>query len=157
MSRFVIYTVHHLCSGFDNEKERQSAPLPRPRIALPRAAPSPRCAGETGTRKPPGMSEECLCAAPAHVHRARAVFFTAGAQLAAHTQPALRTGLMAPAWRLLHVSRRVILDLTWVSVRGRSVSCPRSPGHFREPTPPISQAASVPYGLVLVRFRVRFR
>ena len=30
----------------------------------------------------------------------------------AHTQPALRTGLMAPAWRLLHVSRRVILVLT---------------------------------------------
>ena len=39
-------------------------------------------------------------------------FFAAGAQLAAYTQPALRTGLMAPAWRLLHVSRRVILDLT---------------------------------------------
>ena len=36
----------------------------------------------------------------------------AEAQFAAHTQPALRTGLMAPAWRLLHVSRRVILDLT---------------------------------------------
>jgi len=28
-------------------------------------------------------------------------FFAAGVQLAAHTQPALRTGLMAPAWRLL--------------------------------------------------------
>ena len=27
-------------------------------------------------------------------------------------QPALRTGLMALAWRLLHVSRRVILNLT---------------------------------------------
>ena len=40
-------------------------------------------------------------------------FFAAGAHLAAHTQPALRTGLMAPAWRLLHVSRGVILDLTW--------------------------------------------
>ena len=33
-----------------------------------------------------------------------------GEELAAHTQPALRTGLMAPAWRLLHVSRRVIPD-----------------------------------------------
>ena len=32
--------------------------------------------------------------------------FAAGAQLAAHTQSALRAGLMAPAWRLLHVSRR---------------------------------------------------
>ena len=40
----------------------------------------------------------------------------AGAQLAAHIQPALRTGLMAPAWRLLHVSRRVILDLTRTSI-----------------------------------------
>ena len=28
-------------------------------------------------------------------------------------RPALRTGLMAPAWRLLHVSRRAITDLTW--------------------------------------------
>jgi len=42
--------------------------------------------------------------------------FAAVAQLPAHTQPALRTGLMAPAWRLLHVSRRVILDLTKPSV-----------------------------------------
>ena len=33
--------------------------------------------------------------------------FAAGAQLAAHTQPVLRTSFMAPAWRLLHVSRRV--------------------------------------------------
>ena len=38
------------------------------------------------------------------------------AQLAAHTQPALRTGLMAPAWRLPHVFRRLILDLTWKHV-----------------------------------------
>ena len=41
-----------------------------------------------------------------------AQLFASGAQLAAHTQPALRTGLMAPAWRLLHVSRRAIPDLT---------------------------------------------
>ena len=33
----------------------------------------------------------------------------AGEQLAAHTQPVLRTGLMAPAWRLLHASQRAIL------------------------------------------------
>ena len=32
-----------------------------------------------------------------------AQLFAAGAQLAAHTQPALWTGLMAPARRLLHV------------------------------------------------------
>ena len=37
--------------------------------------------------------------------------FAAGAQLAAPTQPALRTGLMAPVWRLLHVSRIVLIDL----------------------------------------------
>ena len=37
-------------------------------------------------------------------------FFGAGAKPAAHTQPVLRTGLMASAWRLVHVSRRVILD-----------------------------------------------
>ena len=42
-----------------------------------------------------------------------AKLLAAEAQLAAHTQPALRTGLIAPAWRLLHVSRRVILDLTF--------------------------------------------
>jgi hypothetical protein len=35
--------------------------------------------------------------APAHVHSAHAAFFAAGVQLAAHTQPALRNGLMAPA------------------------------------------------------------
>ena len=35
----------------------------------------------------------------------------AGAQLTAHTLPALQTGFMAPAWRLLHMSWRVILDL----------------------------------------------
>ena len=42
----------------------------------------------------------------------------------AHTQPALRTGLMAPAWRLLHISRGLILDLArlglaWWMVDGR--------------------------------------
>ena len=33
-------------------------------------------------------------------------------KLSVHTQPALRTGLMAPACRLLHVFRRAIPDLT---------------------------------------------
>ena len=36
----------------------------------------------------------------------------AGVPPTAHTQPALRTGLMAPAWRLLHVSWGLALDLT---------------------------------------------
>ena len=40
------------------------------------------------------------------------LFVAAGAQLVAHTQPALRTGPMAPAWRLPLVSRRINLDLT---------------------------------------------
>jgi len=39
-----------------------------------------------------------------------AQLFAAGAKLAAHTKPALRTGLMAPASLLLHVSRGVVLD-----------------------------------------------
>ena len=37
--------------------------------------------------------------------------FAAGAPHAAHTQPALRTGLMAPAWRLHNVARGVIPGL----------------------------------------------
>ena len=36
----------------------------------------------------------------------------ASAKHAAHTQPALRAGLIAPAWRLLHVSQGAILDLS---------------------------------------------
>ena len=40
----------------------------------------------------------------------------AGAPLVAYTQPALRTGLMAPARRLLRISRGVILDLTAFSI-----------------------------------------
>ena len=43
-----------------------------------------------------------------------AQLFSAGAQLVAYIQPALRTGLMAPAWYLLHVFRRAVFvfDLT---------------------------------------------
>jgi len=44
--------------------------------------------------------------------------FAAGEPLAAHTQPALRTGLMAPAWRLLHVSRPGGQFLTWLDLTG---------------------------------------
>jgi len=43
--------------------------------------------------------------------------FAAGAQLPAHAQLALRTGLMAPAWPLLHASRRVIPDLAFSLAR----------------------------------------
>ena len=83
----------------------RAPPLPGPYIALPRDAPH----RATRRRQEQRMRGKCICAAPAHVHLARAAF-AAGAQLAAHIQPALRTGLMAPAWRLLHVSRRVIPD-----------------------------------------------
>jgi len=102
------FKVHLLCSGLNNEDERQSAPFTETLYFTPT-----RYAGETGTRKPPQqrMREKCLCAAPAYVHTAR-VAIASGAQLAAHTQPALRTGFMAPAWRLPHVSRRAVPDLT---------------------------------------------
>ena len=35
-----------------------------------------------------------------------------------HIQPALRTRPMAPAWRLLRVSRGMIPDLAWFSIQG---------------------------------------
>ena len=83
------------------------------------------------------IREMRVCAAPAHVHSAHAIF-AAGAQLAAHTQPALRTGLMAPAWRLLHVSRRAIPDLTcspgpscFQAYSVFSHGCPLGPGCFQ--------------------------
>ena len=74
MPRFEIYTVHLLCSGLNNEDERQSAPLPLTETLYctsTRRA-SSRYAGETGTRKPPKqrIGGVCLCAAPAHVHSA---------------------------------------------------------------------------------------
>ena len=90
---------------------RQSAPLPIPCIALPRAAPRRAARGGGRNEDPPRSREKCLCTTPAHVHWP-VQLFAAGSPLEAHTQPALRTGLMAPAWRLLHVSRRVTLDLT---------------------------------------------
>ena len=58
-----------------------------------------------------------------------AELFAAGAQLAAHTQPALQTGLMAPALHLLYVSRRVILDLTCFALTASS--CGWFPSVFR--------------------------
>ena len=47
MSRFVIYTVYLLCSGLNNENERQSAPLTKTRFLLLehrlQPTPSPLC------------------------------------------------------------------------------------------------------------------
>ena len=56
-----------------------------------------------------------------HTHTQPTQLFAAGAQLSAHTQPTMRS-LMAPAWRLLHVSQRGILtfDLTCSGLPRRS-------------------------------------
>ena len=51
-----------------------------------------------------------FCSTVVSTYTQPAQLFAAGAQLATHTQPTLRTGLMAHAWRLLHVPRRVIID-----------------------------------------------
>ena len=56
------------------------------------------------------MRYKSLRAAPAHVHSAHAAF-CCWRTACSPTQPVLRTDLMAPAWRLTHVSRGVILDL----------------------------------------------
>ena len=53
MSRFAISTVYLLCSGLDNEDERQSAPLTKALYCTSTRRVSSRYAGETGTRKPP--------------------------------------------------------------------------------------------------------
>jgi len=50
----------------------------------------------------------------ARVLSPRSFLLLARAQLAAHTQPGLRADPMALALRLLHVSRRVAPDLTWL-------------------------------------------
>ena len=86
-------------------------PLPRPFIALPGAAPRSRNAGEKGTGKPLQQrtrEEKCLYAR-LRTHTQPTQPFAAGAQLAAHTQPALRTAPMGPAWCL---PLGVIFDLT---------------------------------------------
>ena len=115
MSRFVIYTVYLLCSGLNNEDERPSAPpyrdpvlhfhAPRP-IALrggdrneearrnregERSDYAPRLRTYTGPTQPSLLLEHSF---------------------QPNTKPALRTGLMAPVWRLLHVSRKAIPDLS---------------------------------------------
>ena len=52
MSRLVIFTVYLLCSGLDNEEERQSAPLTDALYCTSTRRASSRYTGETGTRKP---------------------------------------------------------------------------------------------------------
>ena len=55
MSRIKIYTVYLLCSGLNNEDERQSAPLTETLHCTSTRRISPRYAGETGTKKPPNQ------------------------------------------------------------------------------------------------------
>ena len=64
--------------------------------------------------------------------------FAAGASLAAHTQPALWTGFMAPAWRSLHVSRGKIPDFDL------STACSPHPARYADWPPwPLLGASSV--------------
>ena len=72
MSRFVIYKVHLLYSGLNNEDERQSTPITETMHCTSTCHVPSRYAGETGTRKSlqQRMREKCLCAAPAHVNPA---------------------------------------------------------------------------------------
>ena len=87
----------------------RSSPSP-PRLIAPRRALS-RYAEETGTRKSPNRERGGIAYAPhLRTYTQPAKLLAAGETLTAHTQSALRTGLMAPAWRLLHVSRRKVLD-----------------------------------------------
>ena len=104
MSRFVIFTVYLFCSGLNNEDERQSAPLTETLYCTSTRRVSSRYAGETGTRKLPKREYERYAYAPRlRTYTQPAQLFSAGTQLAAHTQLVLRTDLMAPAWHLLHM------------------------------------------------------
>ena len=64
---------------------------------------------------------EMLIRAPAHVHSAHAAL-CCWSKLAAHSQPALRTGLMAPAWRPALCIWGVILDLTCAMSQAAALS-----------------------------------
>ena len=101
MSWFVICTVHLLRSGLNNEDGIQSAPLTETLYCTS----TRRERGNPKTENKRGMLMRRACARTLSPRS----FLLLG--LAAHTQPALRTGLMALAWRLLHVSQRAILGL----------------------------------------------
>ena len=72
-----------------------------------------RCVKEAGLRKPSQQRtrEKCLHA-HLRTYTQPAQLLAAGAQHAAHSQSALRTGLMAPTWRPHLRIWGVILDLT---------------------------------------------
>ena len=106
----------------------RAPPLPRPCIALPRAAPRRAARGrqERGKKRKKNATENeremLMRRACARTLSPRS--FLLLEHRVQPTQPALRTGLMAPAWRLLHVSRRLILDLTCNREGSRFVKCP---------------------------------
>jgi len=103
--------MHGAAPRLNNEDERQSAPLTGTLYCTSTHRASSRYAGETGTRKPPKQRTRgvCLCAAPAYVHSARAAFCCLSTACSPHQAPLC--GLASwPAWRLLHESRRAILD-----------------------------------------------
>ena len=90
----------------------RALPLPRPFIALPRTAPHRATWGRQERGNPQNKEQDRYAYAPRlRTYTQPAQLFAAGVQLTAHTQPALRAGLMAPAWRFLHVFRRVIPGL----------------------------------------------
>ena len=64
---------------------------------------------------------EMLIRAPAHVHSAHAAL-CCWSKLAAYSQPALRTGLMAPAWRPAIFILRVTYGSFLTSPRALKVS-----------------------------------
>ena len=111
---------------------RRGAPLTETLHCTSTRHASSRYAGETGRRKPPTPKTENKGGMLMRRACARALsprsFFAAGVQLSAqNTQPALRTGLMAPALTYIYISRSVILDLTWGILKqvGHSPAGPR--------------------------------
>ena len=77
-----------------------------PYISLPRAAPHRATRGRQERGNSRNRERDRNSYAPRlRTYTQPMKLFAAGEQLAAHTQPALRTGLMAPAWRLAHALR----------------------------------------------------
>ena len=100
--------VFSLCSGLNNEDGRQSAPLTE--ILHCTSTRHASYAKRGGGHELPQQRtrEKCICAAPANANPVLQLF-TAGDPLAARTQPALNTGIKAPAWRLLKLPEELFL------------------------------------------------
>ena len=102
-----------------SEDGLRSCTYPIQRYELPRGPwplgppePTPRPSQGHGHRIWKGTFSTRADAPHLRTYTQPAQLFATGEQHAAHTQPALRTDLMASACRLLHRSRRVIPDLT---------------------------------------------